>query len=219
MINEIREVIPIYIIIMNQDKSLTITTKTNIYRKENMVDKLKFLFPEKYQELELADCTATLKYTDTNNVPHAEILQKDEELYKGKLAYTLPLDSELTEFPGNINLRVTFTKIDMETQTQYVMHTGEVTITVLPLADYYNFVPDKSLEFVDQILGYFQAKIEAVEKIAETYDSEKADNLSYEGDKLQLTANGKPIGDSVTIVSGGGEGPGGDTDDFEVVEF
>ena len=204
---------------MNQDKSLTITSKINIYRKENMVDKLKFLFSEKYQELELADCTATLKYTDTNNIPHAEILQKDEELYKGKLAYTLPLDSELTEFPGNINLRVTFTKIDMETQTQYVMHTGEVTITVLPLADYYNFVPDKSLEFVDQILGYFQTKIEAVEKIAETYDSEKADNLSYEDDKLQLTANGKPIGDSVTIVSGGGEGPGGDTDDFEVVEF
>lgn len=204
---------------MNPDKSLVITKQTNIYRKENMVDKLKFLFPEKYQELELADCTATLKYTDTNNIPHAEILQKDEELYKGKLAYTLPLDSELTEFPGNINLRVTFTKIDMETQTQYVMHTGEVTITVLPLADYYNFVPDKSLEFVDQILGYFQTKIEAVEKIAETYDSEKADNISYENDKLQLTANGKLIGDSVTIVSGGGEGSGGDTDDFEVVEF
>lgn len=207
------------IIVMNPDKSLVITKQTNIYRKENMVDKLKFLFPEKYQELELADCTATLKYTDTNNIPHAEILQKDEELYKGKLAYTLPLDSELTEFPGNINLRVTFTKIDMETQTQYVMHTGEVTITVLPLADYYNFVPDKSLEFVDQILGYFQTKIEAVEKIAETYDSEKADNISYENDKLQLTANGKLIGDSVTIVSGGGEGSGGDTDDFEVVEF
>ena len=211
--------IPIYIIIMNQDKSLTITTKTNIYRKENMVDKLKFLFPEKYQELELADCTATLKYTDTNNVPHAEILQKDEELYKGKLAYTLPLDSELTEFPGNINLRVTFTKIDMETQTQYVMHTGEVTITVLPLADYYNFVPDKSLEFVDQILGYFQANIEAVEKIAETYDSEKADNISYENDKLQLTSNGFKIGDPVSISGGSSENPGDSDNEFEVVEF
>ena len=207
------------IIVMNPDKSLVITKQTNIYCKENMVDKLKFLFPEKYQELELADCTATLKYTDTNNVPHAEILQKDEELYKGKLAYTLPLDSELTEFPGDINLRVTFTKIDMETQTQYVMHTGEVTITVLPLADYYNFVPDKSLEFVDQILGYFQAKIEAVEKIAETYDSEKADNISYENDKLQLTSNGFKIGDPVSISGGSGGNPGGSDNEFEVVEF
>lgn len=164
---------------MNPDKSLVITKQTNIYRKENMVDKLKFLFPEKYQELELADCTATLKYTDTNNVPHAEILQKDEKLYKGKLAYTLPLDSELTEFPGDINLRVTFTKLDMDTQTQYTMHTGEVTISILPLSDYYNFVPEESLEFVDQMVGTLQAKIEAIEKLAETYDKEKADNIVY----------------------------------------
>lgn len=204
---------------MNQDKSLTITTKTNIYRKENMVDKLKFLFPEKYQELELADCTATLKYTDTNNVPHAEILQKDEELYKGRLSYSLPVDSDLTKFPGDINLRVTFTKLDMDTQIQYTMHTGEVTIPILPLSDYYNFVPEESLEFVDQMVGTLQAKIEAIEKIAETYDSEKADNISYENDKLQLTSNGFKIGDPVSISGGSGGNPGGSDNEFEVVEF
>lgn len=204
---------------MNKDKSLTITSKTKIYRKENMVDKLKFLFPEKYQDLVLSECTATLKYADVHGVPHAEILQKDEELYKGKLAYTLPVDSELTEYPGDIALRITFTKLDMETETQYVMHTGEVTITIDRLSDYYNFSPDKSLEFVDQLVGYFQSKIEAAEKVADLYDAEKADNITYADDKLQLTANGKPIGDSVTIVSGSEEDPGGSTDDFEVVEF
>lgn len=204
---------------MNKDKSLTITSKTKIYRKESMVDKLKFLFPEQYQDLVLSECTATLKYVDVHNTPHAEILQKDEELYKGKLAYTLPLDSELTEYPGNISLRITFTKVDLDTEIQYVMHTGEVTITVDTLSDYYNFIPNKSLEFVDQVIGYFQSKIEAAEKIADLYDSEKADNITYNDDKLQLTSNGKPIGDSVTIISEGEENPGGNTDDFEVVEF
>ena len=70
--------IPIFIIIMNKDKSLTITSKTKIYRKENMVDKMKFLFPEKYQDLVLSECIATLKYMDVHNVPHAEILKKDK---------------------------------------------------------------------------------------------------------------------------------------------
>lgn len=196
------EVISIYIIVMNQDKSLTITSKINIYRKENMVDKLRFLFPETYEELNLAECTATLKYTDVNNVPHAEILQKDEELYKGKLSYSLSLDSELTKFPGDITLRATFTKLDMDTQTQYTMHTGEVTITILPLSDYYNFVPEESLEFVDQMVGTLQAKIEALEKMAETYDKEKADNIIYEDNKLQLTSNGEKIGDAATIATG-----------------
>lgn len=204
---------------MNKDKSLTITSKTKIYRKENMVDKLKFLFPETYQDLVLSECTATLKYADVHGIPHAEILQKDEELYKGKLSYTLPVDSDLTEYPGDITLRITFSKVDMETETQYVMHTGEVVITIDRLSDYYNFAPDKSLEFVDQLVGSFQAKIEAAEKVADLYDAEKADNITYEDDKLQLTANGKPIGDSVTIVSDGGGESGGNTDDFEVVEF
>ena len=187
---------------MNQDKSLTITTKTNIYRKENMVDKLKLLFPETYENLNLAECTATLKYTDINNVPHAEILQKDEELYKGKLSYSLPIDSNLTKLPGDINLRVTFTKLDMDTQTQYTMHTGEVTIPILPLSDYYNFVPEESLEFVDQMVGTLQAKIEAIEKLAEAYDNEKADNIVYEDNKLQLISNGEKIGDPATIATG-----------------
>lgn len=187
---------------MNQDKSLTITSKINIYRKENMVDKLKFLFPETYEDLNLAECTATLKYTDINNVPHAEILQKDEELYKGKLSYSLPIDSNLTKLPGDINLRVTFTKLDMDTQTQYTMHTGEVTIPILPLSDYYNFVPEESLEFVDQMVGTLQAKIEAIEKLAEAYDNEKADNIVYEDNKLQLISNGEKIGDPATIATG-----------------
>ena len=214
-----KRVISIIIIIMNKDKSLTITSKTKIYCKENMVDKLKFLFPETYQDLVLSECTATLKYVDAHDIPHAEILHKDEELYKGKLSYTLPIDSNLTEYPGNITLRITFSKTDMEMKIQYVMHTGEAKLTIDRLSDYYNFVPDKSLEFVDQLVSSFQAKIEAAEKVAELYDAGKADNLTYEDDKLQLTANGKPIGDSVTIVSGSGEDPGSDTDDFVVVEF
>ncbi len=207
------------VIVMNPDKSLVITKQTNIYRKENMVDKLKFLFPETYAELNLSECNAILKYTDTNNIAHSEILQRDEELYKGKLSYTLPIDTEITEFPGDIHLRVTFTKTDMETRTQYVLHTGEVTLTILPLSDYYNFVPDKSLEFVDQLVGNLQSKLEAAEKLAETYDKEKADNITYENDKLQLTANGEPIGDSVSIVSGSSGETGGNIENFDIIEF
>ena len=48
-----------------------------------------------------------------------------------------------------------------------------------------------------------EAKIQATEKIAETYDKEKADNITYEDSKIQLTSNGEKIGDSITIVSGG----------------
>lgn len=200
-----------FIIIMNEDKTLAVASKVKIYRKENMVDKMKFLFPEQYEDLVLSECIATLKYRDPNGDLHAELLHKDEELYKGKLSYSLPITTKLTEYAGDVYLRITFNKTDTETETQYVMHTGETKIIVESLADYSNLTPDQALEFVDQIVGILQSKLEATEKIAQTYDEEKADNISYEEDQVQLVSNGKPIGDTITIKS--------DSENVKIVEF
>ena len=202
---------------MNKDKELVTTVKTTLYQREKLVDKIQFLIPETYNDLTLSDFTVILKYVDQANVPHAEILVKDEELYKNRLRYTLPVDTNLTRFTGDVSVRLTFSKTDSETKTQYVLHTGEAIISISPLSDFYNFVPDESLEFVDQLVGQLNAKLEATDKIAESYDKSKADDLSYEGNKLQLVSNGEKIGKSVTISNSESSDP--DDDTFTVVEF
>ena len=198
---------------MGNNKELITTETTVLYQREKLVDKIQFLIPQKYNEMSLGDFTAILKYTDQANVPHAEILQKDAELYKDRLRYTFPIDTSLTRFAGDIPIRITFSKIDMETQTQYVLHTSEIIITVSPMSDYYTFDPDTSLEFVDQLIGNLEAKIAATDKIAEVYDKTKADNITYENDKLQLTSNGEKIGNSISIIGSSEE------DGLDVVEF
>ena len=60
----------------------------------------------------------------------------------------LPVDTELTQYAGDITIRLTFTKTDMEARKVFVVHTGELVIKISPLKDYYSFVPDESLEFV-----------------------------------------------------------------------
>ena len=207
----------LYTIVMNKNKELITTVKTTLYQREKLVDKIQFLIPETYNDSTLSDFTAILKYVDQANVPHAEILIKDEELYKNKLRYTLPVDTNLTRFTGDVSVRLTFSKTDSETKTQYVLHTGEAIISISPLSDFYNFVPDESLEFVDQLVGQLNAKLEATDKIAESYDKSKADDLSYEGNKLQLVSNGEKIGKSVTISNSESSDP--DDDTFTVVEF
>ena len=197
-----------YTIIMDANKQL--------YQRENLVDKIQILIPQYYQDIDLSDWIAVLKYVDQANIPHAETLTKDSDIYKNRIRFYLPVDTELTKYSGDITIRITLTKIDMNSKTQYVLHTGETTITISPLKDYYSFVPDESLEFVDQLIGNLEAKIEATEKIAEIYDTKKADNITYEDSRLQLTSNGQRIGDAITIV--GDDTPGGDTE-FEVVEF
>lgn len=205
---------------MNDDKSLTATVVTTLYQREKLADKIQILIPTNYGELDLSEFTATLKYVDQANVPHAEILKKDAELYKEHIRYVLPVDTELTQYAGDITIRLTFTKTDMEARKVFVVHTGELVIKISPLKDYYSFVPDESLEFVDQIVSDLQNKISALDKIADIYDKTKADNIQIKNGKtLQLLSNHTPIGDEVTVFS---EGSGGDTGcdgSFDIVEF
>lgn len=205
---------------MNDDKSLTATVVTTLYQREKLADKIQILIPPNYGELDLSEFTATLKYVDQANVPHAEILKKEAELYKEHIRYVLPVDTELTQYAGDITIRLTFTKTDMEARKVFVVHTGELVIKISPLKDYYSFVPDESLEFVDQIVSDLQNKISALDKIADIYDKTKADNIQIKNGKtLQLLSNHTPIGDEVTVFS---EGSGGDTGcdgSFDIVEF
>lgn len=201
---------------MNDDKSLTATVVTTLYQREKLADKIQILIPPNYGELDLNEFTATLKYVDQANVPHAEILKKDAELYKEHIRYVLPVDTELTQYAGDITIRLTFTKTDMEVKKVFVVHTGELVIKISPLKNYYSFVPDESLEFVDQIVSDLQNKISALDKIADIYDKTKADNIQIKNGKtLQLLSNHIPIGDEVTVI-------GKDQDDggsFDIVEF
>ena len=145
-----------------------------------------------------------------------EILEKDIETYNGYSKYILPIDTNLTQFTGSIRIRITLSKTDLENKKQYVLHTGETVISISPLEDYYAFVTDESLEYIDQIVGNLDAKIEALSKISETYDKEKADNITYDNNKIQLTSNGQKIGDYITIENGGG---GIIENEFDIIKF
>ena len=187
-----------YTIKMNDDKSLRATQKATIYQREKLVDKMQFFIPNTYENVDLTDFTTVLKYKDQAAVAHMELLTKDEKQeYEGYTTYTLPIDTNLTQFAGDIEIRITLSKTDLENKIQYVLHTGEYVITILPLEDYYTFVTDESLEYIDKIVGDLDAKIEALNKISEIYDETKVDNIvRYEDGKIQLTSNGIPIGES-----------------------
>lgn len=192
-----------YTIVMNDDKSLTQSIVTTIYQREKLVDKMRFLFPLTYGDIDLSKCMSVLKYTDQGNVAHAEILTLADELFENRrLVYYFPIDTDITRFAGDVTFRITFLEVDMENgKRTEVLHTGQTTITVQPLEDYYRYVTDESLEFVDQVLTSFDARAKAYEKAAEAYAMEKADDFSYENNELQLLAQGKPIGRKATIVS------------------
>ena len=127
-------------------------------------------------------------------------LVKDGELYKDNyVRCELPIDTNITKFAGNITLHLTIIYLDVENQINQVMHSSETILTISPLKDMYVNINDKSLEILDQKIIELQASIEAANILNESIDKNKADDLSYEDNTLQLMSNGKKIGTPQTL--------------------
>lgn len=202
-----------YTFLLNKDKSLLATERIKIYQREKLVDKVQFILPQSYEEIDLTNKNVSiiLKYVDQEGNAQSEFLVKDDELYKDNyVRCELPIDTNITKFAGNITLHLTIIYLDVENQINQVMHSSETILTISPLKDMYVNINDKSLEILDQKIIELQASIEAANILNESIDKNKADDLSYKDNTLQLMSNGKKIGTPQTLDQ---------LNEFEIVNF
>lgn len=209
-----------YTFLINENNTLTCSVQDAIMERSKMVDKLHFLADPTYKGVDMTDYTVNLEYIlPISKRYKTEILTKSDELYKNKLEYILPFDTDLTSEPGDIQMQLTFLAVTMDsdgTTVQHVRKVGPGVIHIVPIQNWSDLIPDAALSSVDQRLLAAEAMLKALsDRNAAIFDS-KADNLSYIDQKLQLTANGKPIGNAVKITQESVETEDGS---LRVVEF
>ena len=218
------------VILLKQTKELIQTKKINIFQRENLVDKLCFLIPFFYEGMELEPFQVTLQYLDTGGTVHMEKLVRlsdgqggyedyeDVDGNKTHMIYVLPVTSKLTQWSGDITIKLSMDYIDYAGQTEsdsddeeapdpepihYVFNTDSTIVTIKPVADYYSIVPDESLSYINQKIAELDAKQKEIEATAEIYDQEKGDSIELHIDKysqcIRLTSHGKPVGEEIDL--------------------
>lgn len=212
-----------YTILMHDDKTLSASHKTNIYQHDNLADKIQFLFPTNCGEIDLTTCSVLLRYIDQGNIPHEEPLIIDEELYKNHIRATFDVKStELTYFAGDVDIHLCFIKVTDDASDYVALQTGDITITVLPRPAAFTPVQTSQSALANLMIQIeaqrkqTQQAIEALSAGQETLQREKADNITYVDNKIQLTANNQEIGDIVEVETCDGECV---KDGIPVVEF
>lgn len=184
-----------YVLKMNDDKSLVATITSSIYQGEKNADTLSFLIPVSYEDKNIADCTLLLRYILPNGVGRSEELELDAEPYKNYYRYRLKLSTRLTDVSGSIELWVSA----VDFNDNYILKSGTAHINILPTKKISDYLSDESLDELDR-MGAKLSRLSAEVAM-------KADNLTYDEDKrlLQLTSQGKHIGDSVDISNAGAD--------------
>lgn len=209
-----------YTFLINADNSLTASVTERIMQRSKLVDNLHFLADTTYSGVDMTDYTVLLEYKlPVSKSYKTEILKKSEELYKNKLEYKLPFDTNLTSEAGDIEFWLTFSDVEMTTEgetIQRVRKVGPGVVHIIPISNWADVVPDEALSALDQRL------IEMIAMNKSMYDQlninldGKADNIKYQNNILQLTSNGKEIGNAVEIAGGSSAG---DSHTMRVVPF
>ena len=195
-----------YTILVTQDNELITSVKERIMQRSKLVDSLHFLVDQVYKGIEMKDFTVRVSYclAGSANEPKSELLSLSPELYKDKLEYVLPFDSDLTREAGDIELSLSFTKSEMDTEgnvKQLVRKTSPCFVTIIPISKWLEAPTDGNLSAIDREILKTQEMIRALDEMGDSLAMTKADNivLDAETHELYLTADGKVIGDKIDM--------------------
>lgn len=201
-----------YTIVMHDDKSMHVTNAVPLYEKETNIDVFRFLLPTQYAEgaelYNLADFVVACKVKTPSGRLFVYKLDCEDVTYKDRLDYRLVIGADITQFAGTVEMYLTMLRVlenEDGSSTETVFHSGTVYIEILRKEEFV-FIPDKSLQAIDQLLLQTQDKINQLDKIAEKIETTKADDIEVIDGQIFLVTTDEetgekiPIGDPVTNV-------------------
>lgn len=208
-----------YVLLINEDNIMTASQKRRIMQRSKNVDDLWFLTAQEYNGYDMSACTVVLEYIlPCSRRYRSEILELSDEGYQEYLKYVLPLDTNLTEEPGEVELQLTFIYSDLDENgesIQRIRKTSTAKVNIVPISAWSDIVPDSALSALDQRIIKLDAQIKEITDMGEAYSASKADNIRYDAAKqtLQLLSGSNEIGDEVSL------DVEGSTDGVSIVDF
>lgn len=202
-----------YVILVNEDNTLTASKKERIMQRSKLFNNLWFLAEPTYNGYDMSTCTVVMEYIlPISKKYHSDILELSEEGYQEYLKYVVPIDSKLTAEAGEVDLQLTFIYSDLDENgesIQRVRKTSAAKINIVPISAWSDIIPDAALGALDQRIIKMDAQIKELLNLGDAYDAAKADNITYDSDKqtLQLLSGENKIGDEVSLnVNGSSDG-------------
>ena len=195
-----------YTFLINEDNTLTASVTERVMERSKLVNTLHFLADQTWNNIDLSDCIVMMEYLlPVSKKYKTEILSKSDDLYKNKLEYKLPFDTNLTGEPGDIQMWLTFVKVSMDETgktMQQVRKVGPGVIHIIPISKWSDLIPDEALSTLDQRIIALEALNKAMTDRFNTSLANKADNITYDEEhRIQLTSEGKPIGNAIKITT------------------
>lgn len=190
-----------YSIVVDDNNYMHTSVYKPILQKSNLTDSIKILVPEIYSKYDMKEFSAELKYkTPQSGKVGAVIMSDPTILENGYIQFVVPVDINMTTEAGILKIILTFTKMDkLKEGTALVRKVGPADVPITAIGEWDGEIPDEDIDAMDKKLAEMQNMIDDVKDMQEKLDKEKADNLRFENQILQLMSHNDPIGDQIKI--------------------
>lgn len=188
---------------LDETMSLVITVYEPIYRGDNLNQKITYLIPKNVGEIDMLAATVFLCYIRADGVPDIITLERNEEPYnESYYCYTIPVTCKMSRYPGEI---CTWLQIFSGSPSNpKTAKSGECMLQVQDSKNMDDYLCDHQMTALYQLHTELNNAVDNVNAMVDEVNTElekKADNIMFhaEDNTIQLSANGEPIGDRITI--------------------
>lgn len=195
---------------IGSDKFIRRTESLTIVEKSNLVDKIHFLTPQLLNdEYDMTgfDCVMECHLPISKKVVLIELVRSETLYDNSYVEYTLPtseLTTRLTVESGDVNFYLHFMRVYLDADGNKVEQSWTSAnygvLKVIPLQNWFS-PTDSGLSDIAQMYLANKATIEALNALANTLYTTKADNIKLDqnSESIYLTANGDQIGTEIPL--------------------
>lgn len=188
---------------LDENMNLVVTVNDTLYRGDNLNRKIIYLIPLTVGEIDLLTANVYLNYIHVDGVPNIVLLERlDEKYNESYYQYTFPVTCKLTRYPGEICTWLQILAGNPSNPT--ISKSGECMLYIQESKNMDDYLCDHQVTALYQLQKAMESEVaeidEDIAKINEDI-TKKADDIMYddEGNYLQLTANGAPIGNQIDM--------------------
>lgn len=200
-----------YTLLINNDNTIVATERHRIMQYSKLVDKLRFIVPKKYGDLDMENFPPLLQY----RTPIMHILKierpvlLDNDYKNDYLLYTMPISTSFTAESGDVELQLSFPGLNMDADgnvTEHNRETDRIIIPVIPVSNWFT-VPDEALSTLTQYYLANQQQINALEDLAGILNQNKLDDITLDKEQGKVigVVNGVFTGKGIDIEELGNE--------------
>ena len=192
--------------LLKSDYTVIKSIKKPVMEKSTGIDVLYFITPKMIGELDLTDgFNLVMEYLQpvSKKVKIETLVLVDADYEEDYLRYALPLTTQITEEPGEVEINLTYMGVSLDADGnshEHICPFSTTYLTIVPISSWFS-ASDEAMTQLAEIYTANQRQIQALTELANMLNQSKADDikLDVESGEIYVVSGTKKLGTGIML--------------------